>query len=207
MSDWQWIFPLLESPLGRWLEQLPGQVESVWRERPHGDLGKWRDVIANLPTLALSGCRLDQPCVTAGRATDCDDTQRERIAALLQQLHPWRKGPYEICGLHIDTEWRSDWKWERIRTAIQPLQDRLVLDVGCGNGYHGWRMLGAGARQVIGIDPTQLFVLQFAAMRHFLGAQHPLRVLPLGIADPVSYTHLTLPTTKALCRSRWSPYH
>ena len=23
----------------------------------------------------------------------------------------------------------------------------------------------------------------------------------------VSYTHLTLPTTKALCRSRWSPYH
>ena len=24
---------------------------------------------------------------------------------------------------------------------------------------------------------------------------------------PVSYTHLTLPTTKALCRSRWWPYH
>ena len=24
--------------------------------------------------------------------------------------------------------------------------------------------------------------------------------------DPVSYTHLTLPTTKALCISRWSPY-
>ena len=23
----------------------------------------------------------------------------------------------------------------------------------------------------------------------------------------VSYTHLTLPTTVALCRSRWSPYH
>ena len=23
----------------------------------------------------------------------------------------------------------------------------------------------------------------------------------------VSYTHLTLPTTSALCRSRWSPYH
>ena len=25
--------------------------------------------------------------------------------------------------------------------------------------------------------------------------------------DPVSYTHLTLPTTCNLCRSRWSPYH
>ena len=24
---------------------------------------------------------------------------------------------------------------------------------------------------------------------------------------PVSYTHLTLPTTNNRCRSRWSPYH
>ena len=24
---------------------------------------------------------------------------------------------------------------------------------------------------------------------------------------PVSYTHLTLPTTSIECRSRWSPYH
>ena len=24
---------------------------------------------------------------------------------------------------------------------------------------------------------------------------------------PVSYTHLTLPTSKPKCRSRWSPYH
>ena len=26
-------------------------------------------------------------------------------------------------------------------------------------------------------------------------------------ADPVSYTHLTLPTITTVCRSRWSPYH
>ena len=27
------------------------------------------------------------------------------------------------------------------------------------------------------------------------------------VKEPVSYTHLTLPTTGSLCRSRWSPYH
>ena len=27
------------------------------------------------------------------------------------------------------------------------------------------------------------------------------------IMEPVSYTHLTLPTTLHECRSRWSPYH
>ena len=29
----------------------------------------------------------------------------------------------------------------------------------------------------------------------------------LFIKNPVSYTHLTLPTTEPVCRSRWSPYH
>ena len=28
-----------------------------------------------------------------------------------------------------------------------------------------------------------------------------------AIKAPVSYTHLTLPTTIGWCRSRWSPYH
>ena len=38
---------------------------------------------------------------------------------------------------------------------------------------------------------------------------YPLSTLILaGISDiPVSYTHLTLPTTSRRCRSRWSPYH
>ena len=31
--------------------------------------------------------------------------------------------------------------------------------------------------------------------------------LPDPFEDPVSYTHLTLPTIHVECRSRWSPYH
>ena len=31
--------------------------------------------------------------------------------------------------------------------------------------------------------------------------------LELAYVEAVSYTHLTLPTTCNLCRSRWSPYH
>ena len=29
----------------------------------------------------------------------------------------------------------------------------------------------------------------------------------VDLPGPVSYTHLTLPTTRQRCRSRWSPYH
>jgi len=181
--NWEWVVPLLETPLRRWLEQLPEQVERVWRERPHGDMARWRDAISRLPDLPTQQIALNASRVAAGKASDCDDATRQRLAETLMELHPWRKGPYEICGLSVETEWRSDWKWDRIQPYIQPLAGRLVLDVGCGNGYHGWRMTGEGARQVIGIDPTQLFVMQFEAIRHFLGEQHPLQVLPLGIED------------------------
>ena len=95
-------------------------------------------------------------------------------------LHPWRKGPYQLFALTIDTEWRSDWKWDRVLPHIAPLKNRLVLDVGCGNGYHCWRMLGEGARQVIGIDPSAKFVFQFNVLKHYLG-DLPVDVLPLGI--------------------------
>jgi tRNA (mo5U34)-methyltransferase len=41
-------------------------------------------------------------------------------------------------------------------------------------------MLGAGAKLVIGIDPSPLFIMQFQAIKHFAG-DFPIHVLPLGI--------------------------
>ena len=112
------------------------------------------------------------------------------MADALKQLHPWRKGPYLLHGVFIDTEWRSDWKWERLLPHIDSLSGRRVLDVGCGNGYHCWRMLGAGAQWVVGIDPTPLFLAQFEAVRRLLSTAqgatpslHRVCQLPLGIED------------------------
>jgi tRNA (mo5U34)-methyltransferase len=82
--------------------------------------------------------------------------------------------------VHIDTEWRSDWKWERLHRDIDALDGRRVLDVGCGSGYHCWRMAGDGAAEVVGIDPTPLFVVQFWALQKYL-QQDNVWVLPLGI--------------------------
>ena len=62
-----------------------------------------------------------------------------------------------------------------------PFKGRTILDVGCGNGYHCWRMLGAGAERVIGIDPSAKFVFQFHAIKRFAGKHLPIDVLPLGI--------------------------
>ena len=99
----------------------------------------------------------------------------------LMAFHPWRKGPLELGGVAIDTEWRSDWKWERVRGHVD-LRGARVLDIGCGNGYFGWRMLAEGAKLVVGIDPTLVFVMQWLACRNFAGSL-PNYVLPLGIED------------------------
>jgi tRNA (mo5U34)-methyltransferase len=101
---------------------------------------------------------------------------------LLKQLMPWRKGPFTLHGLHIDTEWRSDWKWDRVLPHLAPLQHRMVLDVGCGSGYHLWRMRGAGAEFVVGIDPSQLFYAQFEAIKHF-NPDPKVHLIPIGIDD------------------------
>lgn len=102
------------------------------------------------------------------------------------QLHPWRKGPLKICGQTIDTEWHSDWKWDRVHESVE-LRDRLVLDVGCGNGYFGYRMLNAGASMVIGLDPFHLFVMQHELMKKLIG---PVPNFVLPVADTVLHRQL-----------------
>jgi len=167
--------------LAAWAASLPPQLAVALDPARHGHLQTWQAVLASLPTLPIRGVDFNQGAVCVGGADSGGAACQAALRAQLQAFHPWRKGPYAIHGVHIDTEWRSDWKWSRLAAHLAPLQGRRVLDVGCGNGYYGWRMLGAGAELVVGLDPTLVSVMQFYAMRHFLGNDWPLLVLPLGI--------------------------
>jgi len=57
-----------------------------------------------------------------------------------------------------------------------------VLDVGCGNGYFGWRMLDAGAALVAGVDPTLVFCMQHLALNKYLNDARNW-VIPLKFED------------------------
>ena len=102
--------------------------------------------------------------------------------APLRKLMPWRKGPWLFGDLAIDTEWRSDWKWARLQPYLSPLPGKRVLDVGCGNGYLGGRLLEAGARAVIGVDPTLLYCMQHLAVATIQGSSNNW-VLPLTLEE------------------------
>jgi tRNA (mo5U34)-methyltransferase len=142
----------------------------------HGDLASWLQAIENLQT-GEPFADTDRDAPKVGVVVDDPAYVRE----CLFKLHPWRKGPLELAGVLIDTEWRSDWKWDRISPYLD-LEGKQILDIGSGNGYFGLRMLAAGADLVVGVDPTMVFVMQWLAMQK-LNPGLKNFVLPLGIED------------------------
>jgi tRNA (mo5U34)-methyltransferase len=171
---------LLEAKAGAWVARLPEQLTKAFDPAAHGNLSYWQNQISSVPASAATISRLDTDAVQIGRPEDLSSGEKEQLKTHLMALHPWRKGPYNLFGIHIDCEWRSDWKWDRLKNHIAPLKHKLVLDVGCGNGYHCWRMLAAQAKTVVGIDPLLLNVMQFQMIKRLHG-EAPVYVLPLGI--------------------------
>jgi tRNA (mo5U34)-methyltransferase len=181
MTDYQPLYnALLGAKADAWVGLLPRQIASALDPTRHGSMAQWQVVVETLPKLTTTHRLLATDAVQIGRSDDLPEADRRQLEHHLKALHPWRKGPYNLFGIQIDTEWRSDWKWDRLKSPITPLNHRLVLDVGCGNGYHCWRMLGAGAKMVVGIDPLLLNVMQFQLIRKLHG-EAPVYVLPLGI--------------------------
>jgi len=166
--------------LESWLEILDEQIQQGLCNDTYGKLAGWKDALKELPDIAAHYVDLNSSHISVEPEQPLPGSEIEGIKTTLKQLMPWRKGPYYIHGVEIDTEWKSDLKWQRLSGAIKPLQGKVVLDVGCGNGYHAWRMRGMGADLVIGIDPSPLFVMQFKAVQHFI-KEDRVYVLPLGI--------------------------
>lgn len=180
------LIAVAQSPLQHWLTTLPAQLETWQKEQQHGELPKWLRCVAQLPTVEPQHVSLADTVTVANE--NISEGEQNRIRGLMMQLTPWRKGPFDLHGVHIDTEWRSDFKWQRVLPHLSnngDLSGRQVLDIGCGSGYHLWRMLEAGADHVWGIDPGQLFMAQFMAIRHFMPAELAARAhwFPLGVED------------------------
>lgn len=175
--NWEPLFEYLRRQgLNQWAAQLQAQSPS-WLVG-HGDYPRWSKALPALPELDnVQGC-FDLPAVTV--EADCQESMKLRQA--LRGLMPWRKGPYQVADVYVDCEWRSDFKWDRVLPHLAALRDRRILDIGCGNGYHCWRMLAQSPAFVLGIEPSVLFNLQFLALQKYL-QRSEIHVLPIGIED------------------------
>ncbi len=180
----QLTLDLKQTPVEDYTDELINAVKNRLAKYTHGEMEAWGRLVEQLPEIEASNINLKNSVVIGDSKdiTDFSSTQKQAFVDKLKTLHPWRKGPFELFGIHINTEWRSDWKWDRLINHISPLKNRTILDVGCGNGYHCWRMLAEEAKLVLGIDPSQKFLAQFSIMRKYAG-QCPIHLLPIGIED------------------------
>lgn len=117
------------------------------------------------------------------------DTQEAQplIEQIVSLLIPWRKGPFNISGMHIEAEWNSYKKWERLKDicSISHLcKGKRILDIGANNFYYDFLMLQQGASEVFAVDPVERYGLYYEFFMTLLANHMPaLYYEQLGISE------------------------
>ncbi len=175
-----------DSKTRKFLHGINKKLPQYFSHAYHGDYSKWKKALQVMHSIVPPGkgdfeYNINSAVVTIGTANQLGQMREDFITALKEYM-PWRKGPFKLFGIEIDCEWRSDLKWQRLAKEISTLKGRTVLDIGCGNGYHCWRQIGAGAHSVLGIDPLLHYVMQFNIFNAYLPHKN-IQVLPLAIEE------------------------
>ncbi len=155
-------------------------------DHPKGNTLKYTSALRELPKIHTDVKRLNLDAVAAGCRDDLPKEEREKtleaLYAALHKLSPWRKGPFELFDIPIDTEWRSNIKWQRLVPHLSPLKNRRILDIGCSNGYYMFRMAQHNPWMVLGVDPQHTFYFQYLALQKYLNLEQVM-FLPIPFDD------------------------
>ena len=182
MSHLEKLFlPLDEHTNLRWAKELNDIVNLKIKTTSNGNQTKWNNSLKQLPVVPKQSFNLGT-AVISSKKINLTPKEIEVTRSALKELSPWRKGPFLIDEIFVDSEWQSYMKWNRIKEMTHSLEGKMILDVGCGNGYYSLRMHGDGAKVVIGIDPSMLFMMQFKAITHFMQSV-PVILLPLKLEE------------------------
>lgn len=176
---------LTDPRFDEWRMQLPELLRSAMDPEGNGNLERWLPALEIIQNFAPAGkedlVELSQSAVGFKYQAALAEDKKAELTQALKVLHPWRKGPFQLDSIYIDTEWHSDWKWDRVRPHLKPLENKRVLDIGCGSGYHLWRMMDEQPELAVGVDPGLLFFSQFLVLKHFVGRDLPAYFLPLTL--------------------------
>ena len=145
----------------------------------NGNIPKWSQAIDAIDALPKGKIALKKPYISINQ----DGIDSKLLIEALQKLIPWRKGPFMINDLVLESEWDGDMKWQRITKYIKPLKNKRVLDVGAGNGYFTLRMAMEGAKRALGIEPFLLFNYQFRAIKSMVESPLSALLLPVKLED------------------------
>ncbi len=141
-------------------------IEEIKKERlkwlKWKNIAPLRELLKEIPKHRITNIKLEDTIEIEG---EIENPQKLREIAL--KMRPWRKGPFKLFSLFIDSEWRSHIKYNLLKPFFN-LQDKTVADVGCNNGYYMFRMLKESPKEIVGFDPSPLFMTQFQFIDTFV---------------------------------------
>lgn len=140
------------------------------------DIKPLRQSLETLPTLEDTDLTLND--VVKLENKNLSKETKQRIKDVAWQLRPWRKGPFDVFGTYIDSEWQSNIKYNILEPHFD-LKDKCVADIGCNNGYYLFRMLSQKPKKLVGFDPSIHYKTQFDFINHFI--KSPIVFELLGI--------------------------
>jgi tRNA (mo5U34)-methyltransferase len=173
-----------ELGLSSWKEDLNALIEGKNRflTEVDGNARRRLALLDQLPELIPAVIDLAADRIRIGVAEDLEPGLREELRKILMDFQPWRKGPFDIFGIEVDSEWRSDLKWNRFKDVVAPLAGRRILDVGSSCGYYLFRMAAYRPRLALGIEPYAPFYCQYLLLQHLIG--HPdVYCLPVKLEE------------------------
>jgi len=154
---------------------------------------KWKNIqrmqiaLENIKKIDIGSCSISyDDWITVIPDEKLSEDDLELLEENAKVLIPWRKGPFDLAGLKIDSEWQSNLKYNLLKPHFN-LKDKIVADVGCNNGYYMFRMLQDKPKRLVGFDPSPIFNTQFDIVNHFVKSD--IKYELLGVEHLEFYEH------------------
>jgi tRNA (mo5U34)-methyltransferase len=133
------------------------------------DCPAYWQALKNQPQITAKYRSSKDGVIHMGRASELSAAELRKVASQLNTFISWRKGPFSIFDIYIDSEWQSNLKWDRILPYLDSLEDKIICDVGCNNGYYMFRMAEHRPKLVLGLDPIHRYKFVFQYLNNFAG--------------------------------------
>lgn len=161
-------------------DELKNIRNSRWEHAKNLPYQKLYSLNKKLSVFKSSKLVFNEDEVSIGDSSEFNREEHKTFKECLELFIPWKKGPFDLFGNRVDSEWRSDWKWERIKKHCPNLEGKVIADIGCNNGYYMFRMLSENPKFVLGFEPFLKHVMLFNFLQSYV-QRHELRMEPLGI--------------------------